>query len=200
MYPLNLYYAYGIRNSFGMDFDPLTGNLWDTENGPSFADEINLVVPGFNSGWDKVQGDRKPILSNGMPGNLTVYPQKSLVDFGGKGKYHSPEFTWFQKPIGPTALKFFNSDKWGNKYKNDMFVGDIHRGYLYHFKLDHDRNGLLFPKGPLADKIEYWPQELQPVVFARGFGGITDLQIGPDDGYLYVLSYDGNIFRIVPSG
>jgi len=53
---LNLYYAYGIRNSFGMDFDPLTGNLWDTENGPGNADEINLVKPGFNSGWSKVQG------------------------------------------------------------------------------------------------------------------------------------------------
>ena len=54
--PLNMYYAYGIRNSFGIAFDPLTGNLWDTENGPGFGDEINLVVPGFNSGWLKVQG------------------------------------------------------------------------------------------------------------------------------------------------
>ena len=49
-------YAYGIRNSFGIAFDPLTGNLWDTENGPSFGDEINLVEPGFNSGWAKVLG------------------------------------------------------------------------------------------------------------------------------------------------
>ncbi|HET9805636.1 MAG TPA: PQQ-dependent sugar dehydrogenase, partial [Nitrososphaeraceae archaeon] len=42
-YPLNLYYAYGIRNSFGLDFDPLTDKLWDTEIGPQFGDEINLV-------------------------------------------------------------------------------------------------------------------------------------------------------------
>ena len=55
-YPLNLYYAYGIRNSFGMDFDPITGNLWDTENGLLYGDEINLVKPGFNSGWSRVQG------------------------------------------------------------------------------------------------------------------------------------------------
>ena len=55
-FPLNLYYAYGIRNSFGMDFDPVTGKLWDTENGPGFGDEINLVEPGFNSGWRIVQG------------------------------------------------------------------------------------------------------------------------------------------------
>ena len=55
-HPLDMYYAYGIRNGFGIDFDPLTGNLWDTENGPNYGDEINLVEPGFNSGWNKVQG------------------------------------------------------------------------------------------------------------------------------------------------
>ena len=42
-HPLDKYFAYGIRNSFGMAFDPLSGNLWDVENGPEFGDEINLV-------------------------------------------------------------------------------------------------------------------------------------------------------------
>jgi len=54
--PLRLYYAYGIRNSFGLDFDPITGTLWDTENGPQEGDEINLVYPGFNSGWHEIYG------------------------------------------------------------------------------------------------------------------------------------------------
>jgi aldose sugar dehydrogenase len=63
-FPLNLYYAYGIRNSFGIDFDPVTGNLWDTENGAGYGDEINLVEPGFNSGWgqgveEEIQGKVK---------------------------------------------------------------------------------------------------------------------------------------------
>ena len=30
--------------------------MWDTENGPTFGDEINLVNPGFNSGWSQVAG------------------------------------------------------------------------------------------------------------------------------------------------
>ena len=55
-YPLDLYYAYGIRNGYGFDFDPVSGRLWDTENGPEFGDEINLVEPGFNSGWKTIQG------------------------------------------------------------------------------------------------------------------------------------------------
>ena len=35
------------------------------------------------------------------------------------------------------------------------------------------------------------------MIFGQGFGGITDLQVGPD-GYLYVLSYTGSLFRILP--
>lgn len=50
------YFAYGVRNSFGMAFDPLTGKLWNTENGAMNWDEINLVERGFNSGWTKIQG------------------------------------------------------------------------------------------------------------------------------------------------
>ena len=34
----NRYYAYGKRNSFGIDFDPVSGKLWDTENGPQYGD------------------------------------------------------------------------------------------------------------------------------------------------------------------
>jgi glucose/arabinose dehydrogenase len=99
-YPLNLYYAYGIRNSFGMDFDPESGFLWDTENGASGKDEINLVEPGFNSGWRQVMG-----ISSSKNG----FDLNKLVDFEGKGKYSDPEFVW-KKSAGPTALKFFNSN------------------------------------------------------------------------------------------
>lgn len=44
------FYAYGIRNSFGMAFDPVTGILWQSENGPTSCDEVNAVGPGWNSG------------------------------------------------------------------------------------------------------------------------------------------------------
>jgi glucose/arabinose dehydrogenase len=44
-------YAYGIRNSFGFDFDPGNGRLWLTDNGPTCNDEVNRVVAGGNQGW-----------------------------------------------------------------------------------------------------------------------------------------------------
>ena len=193
-YPLNLYYAYGIRNGFGLDFDPVTGNLWDTENGPTFGDEINLVKPGSNSGWKDVQGN----WNHDGGGNIKKGPLNlnGLVTFNGKGIYNSPEFTW-KKTVGATGIKFFNSNKMGNEFKNTLFVGDFHNGNLYHFNLSKDRSELLL-NGKLADKIADSPEELDNVIFAEGFGGITDLEVGPD-GYLYVLSLDlGTLYKIVP--
>ncbi len=192
---LNDYYAYGIRNSFGIDIDPVTGKLWDTENGPTFGDEINLVNPGFNSGWLQVTGIWKAGPNPGpVIGEDNNNPPKNLVTFGGKGVYRAPEFSWLQ-PIGPTALKFLNSAQLGVQYQNDMFVGDVNTGSLYHFKLNQQRDGLALT-GALADKVANTPQESQQVVFGRGFGTITDLQVGPD-GYLYVLTFGGTLYRIV---
>jgi len=185
--PTKAYYAYGIRNSFGIDFDPVTGNLWDTENGANSDDEINLVQPGFNSGWIKVMAF--------APADFE--PTHDLVTFNGMGTYHDPQFVWKQT-IGPTALKFLNSDKLGKQYENTVFIGDVNTGNLYNFKLDADRTGLLL-NGALEDKIADTHDELQSVIFGQGFGVITDIQVGAGDGYLYVLTYDGSIYRIVPA-
>ena len=43
-------------NSFGLAFDPITKILWDTQIGLPFGDEINLVDPGFNGGYNKIDG------------------------------------------------------------------------------------------------------------------------------------------------
>jgi glucose/arabinose dehydrogenase len=208
-YPLNLYYAYGIRNSFGIDFDPLTDKLWDTENGPQFGDEINLVEPGFNSGADKIYGiwesnelgDR----AKDKKGEYIIAGDnlEDLVYFDEKGLYSPPEFIW-GKTIAPTALLFLNSDKLGSAYKNDMFVGSADGGRIFHFDLNANRTELDL-KGNLTDKIALNQTEFDDILFAEGFSIITDVKQGPD-GYLYVVSglkqskteKFGAVFRIVP--
>ena len=174
----------------------LLKKLWDTENGPGFGDEINLVEPGFNSGWRQVQGIWLRQVGDTQGPISPIHPNK-LVDFGGRGIYNPPQFTW-EHTIGPTALKFLNSSKLGKQYENDMFVADVIFGNIYHFKLNQKRDGLLLI-GPLADKVANNADETFIPWFAAGFGAITDLQVGPD-GYLYVLSYTGGaIYRIVPA-
>ena len=188
---LPYYYSYGLRNAFGMDFDPVTGYLWDTENGPNWFDEINLVLPGFNSGWATIQGP------SSAPENEGADPEEDLVDFGGTGVYREPEFAW-QNTVGVTAIKFLNSTALGEEYENDMFVGDINNGRLYHFELNEDRTGLLL-EGVLADRVANTVQELDSVIFGTGFRSLSDIEVGPD-GYLYLLLYGpGKIFRIAPA-
>jgi aldose sugar dehydrogenase len=183
------YLAYGIRNSFGLTFDPLTGNLWDTENGEDKYDEINLVEPGFNSGWYKVMG---PILRS----NLTT---DELVKFNGS-TYSDPEFSWHM-PIGVTDIEFFSSDRLGDGYKNNIFVGDINGGKMYFFRLNENRTGLQLNGAQdrfsaLSDLVADSEDEVSKVTFGKGFDRITDIETGPD-GLLYVLSYEsGRIYKI----
>lgn len=177
------YFAYGIRNSFGLAFDPVTDALWDTENGPNFGDEINLIEPGFNSGWRDVQG----VANQSDLGDLVL--------FNARSHYSDPEFSWTE-PVGPTAVEFLNSSELGEEYENDMFVGDINNGAIYRFDLNENRSELVL-EGELADTVADTPEESEAAVFGSDFGGVTDIKTGPD-GNLYVVSLvDGAIFQIL---
>lgn len=187
---LNKNYAYGVRNSFGMDFDPLTGNLWDTENGPASYDEINLVRPGFNSGWQTVMG----------PISISGDTEDDLVNFPGS-HYADPLFSWTE-PVAPTDIEFFNSSNLGERYTNNIFVGDIVRGNLYFFEVNETRDGITLDttqqQAGLSDLVVDSENELSAITFGSGFGGITDIETGPD-GNLYVLSFDDGIIYEISS-
>jgi aldose sugar dehydrogenase len=184
---LSKYYAYGIRNSFGFDFDPLTGILWDTENGPADYDEINIVLPGFNSGWNRVMG---PI------GREGIIPQ-DLVQFQGS-HYADPIFSWLRSE-GITDMEIFNSSSLGERYTYNLFVGDINNGNLYFFTINSNRTGLdVGGIAGLEDLVADNNEELDAVIFGREFsGGITDIETGAD-GYLYILTLAGDLYRMVP--
>jgi aldose sugar dehydrogenase len=189
---LSKYYAYGIRNSFGLAIDPVTGILWDTENGPDGFDEINIVRPGFNSGWAIVMG---PIESS------NVTSENDLVNFLGSSSYADPVFSW-GRAVGVTDIEFYNSDKLGNDYTNNIFVGDANNGHLYFFEVNEDRSGLQFEQPRLADDlVASNDRQRAAVIFGTGFpSSITDVETGPD-GYLYVLTFHptmGTISRIIP--
>jgi aldose sugar dehydrogenase len=189
---MHRYYAYGIRNSFGIAFDPITGNLWETENGEDTYDEINLVKPGFNGGWKIIMG---PLA------RTSGVTENELVNFPGS-HYSDPLFSWL-KPVAVTAIEFMKSSKLGANYQNNMFVGDYKNGNLYILKLNKDRTGIEFDNSQqsagLSDLVVDNKNELNAVNFGSGFNSITDIKTGPD-GLLYVLSFgDGSIYRISPT-
>ena len=202
-YPLNLYFAYGIRESFGMDFDPVTGKLCGIQKTAQIG-EMRLIYRTRDLTVDGIKYKEYGIIlemdilnGTGFPDNRNItYNPSNLVDFDGKGKYRSPEFTWYHT-VGPTALKFLDTDKLGKKYQNDMLVGDVNNGRIYHFKLNSNRTSLHL-NGSLIDKVANSDKELDNIIFAKGFGVITDLKVG-FDGYLYVVVFnEGKIYRISP--
>jgi len=201
---MHKYYAYGIRNSFGLAFDPLTGYLWQTENGPDAYDEINVVKPGFNSGWIKVMGplSRNEITTTITTASGTNNPPQ-LVNFPG-AHYADPVFSW-KNPVAVTSIEFIKSLAMGEKYKNNIFVGDYNNGNLYYFRVNKTRNGIepdinQVKTGGLSNLIVDNDNQLAAVTFGTGFGGVSDIKTGPKDGFVYVLSInDGSIYRIRPS-
>ena len=175
-------YAIGIRNTYGLDFDPETGILWDTENGPESFDEVNLVEKKFNSGWNRIQGPIKP--DQEIP---------IITDF----IYSDPEFSW-ERPIGVTGIHFVESSKFP-QYSNSVLVGSFHDGILYHFKLNENRDGFEFDDETLQDLVLNKEDNPNEIIFGTGFAGITDIKEGPD-GSIYVVTIgDGKIFRISPA-
>lgn len=185
--PYSDIYAHGVRNGFGLAFDPQTQDLWDTENGPNAWDEINLVRPGFNSGWEDVMG----------PSSRTGDDLDGLISLGGESRYSEPNFAW-PEPVAPTDLEFMNSGRLGKGYNGDLFVGLLKTGSLLRFDLTRTRKAFSL-RDDLADRVadnsaEDLLAEQDPLVFGSGFGTITDLVVGP--GGMYVLSLDGVLYRI----
>jgi len=184
------------------------------------------VEPGFNSGWMKAQGIwelDEMLRAKGIASPNDDSFMSQLVDFNGRGQYRSPEFTWGKMPVTTSGMAFFHSDRLGKQYEHDLFVGEFVGGMIFDFNLNEDRTQLSFDnKGLLEDKVANGAEELEEVIFGYGFGGITDIKIGPYDGYLYVLSLDrggdeckpqypdracipysskveGHIFRVIPA-
>ena len=153
-------YAVGIRNTYGLDIDPVTGILWDTENGPNLFDEVNLVMPNFNGGWSAYTGPTEdPISTMYEPDfigflksqiRLLLSPFYGLFVLGDIYEYSDPEFSW-KRTISPTALNFAPSSF--GKYENWLFVGDCNFGNIYKFKLNSDRNGFVLGHSNLKDLV-----------------------------------------------
>lgn len=192
---MHKYYGYGIRNSFGLEIDPISGLLWQTENGDESYDEINIVIPGFNSGWNKIMG---PASRSDM--EQSDLEEELMVVEG--SRYTDPVFSW-EEPVGVTDLEFLNSTALGSQYAYNLFVGDINNGNLYYFELNDNRTGIKFDANDLeedlADQVADDEEELSQILLGSGFsGGITDIETGPD-GFLYVLTFNGSIYRILPA-
>jgi aldose sugar dehydrogenase len=132
---------------------------------------------------------------------MYLYRTESNLVILNNSKYLDPVFS-FSPSIGITDIHFFNSSKLGERYQNNIVVGDITLGNLYFFKVNSTRTGLDFgrSKSNLRDNVADGDEEFSEITFVTGFKETTDIKTGLD-GLLYVLTFDletkeGKIFRI----
>jgi glucose/arabinose dehydrogenase len=181
------YFAYGLRNSFGMTFDPARTlpRLWLTENGTNAYDELDLVDAGMNGGWSRILG----------PDARDPQSPDDLFDVPGAGStYSDPEFSWLPQ-IVPTGVAVPYGSSWGPAYDGVVVVGN-QLGALFALPLAAHREALELSAIPqLSDLVADNLEEANLVRIGQQFGVVVDLETGPD-GALYVLDIAGSIRRI----
>lgn len=192
------YFAVGVRNGFGLAFDPVTQMLWDTENGPETWDELNLVRPKFNSGWAYIMG---PLSS---PLNADRKRTEVLADKILGTRYADPVLSWY-RCRGLTCLAFVDTGAYGPGAKNTLLIGEVNGGWLMQVRLNSARDRVdaqsagLRERIILGDTLEEVQKNSQEIMFATGVGGITDIQKGPD-GLLYMCSYRHSCVYVLRPG
>ena len=219
-------FAYGIRNSFGMAFDPQSGALWQQENGEDAFDEINRVVPGMNSGWIQVAGPLSRVAQfreiettslhhedvpnlqqlRWMPDRIamTSAEAQARLHMLPGARYIDPVFSW-KYVLAPAAIGFQEGRGIGPQYAGDLFVGfsttDTLGGPLFRFNLTGNRRQIAVDDPRLEDRVAdnltfHEMTESESLLFGTNFGVVTDIKSGPN-GNLFVVSLDqGAIYEI----
>jgi glucose/arabinose dehydrogenase len=176
-------FAYGLRNSFGMAFDPGSGLLWEQENGDDSFSELNVAEPGFNSGWVQIMGPAEriaqfkaietdptapqPFTPAGYFGLQQVrWPPTNIADTPAQGlsrlfmlpgaHYSAPELSW-KFEVAPGGIGFLAGRGLGAQYQNDLFVGAartfLEGGHIWHLNLTGNRRKIGVEDPRLEDRV-----------------------------------------------
>lgn len=166
-------YSMGHRTVLGLVVHPVTGEMWETENGPQGGDEVNILKPGRNYGW--------PVVTFGRD-----YDGKRLATAQGRQEFELPELFWVPS-VTASGIAFYTGDKipaWkGNLFLGSMTVGRI-GGTGNVQRVAFNENG----------------EQKRETLFADLHQRFRDVRMGPD-GLLYFLTdeNDGAILKAEPA-
>ena len=165
-------WTYGHRSPHGLEYDPQTGQLWETEMGPRGGDEVNLLLPGRNYGW--------PVASKG------VHYNGRPVD--GEGLGIEVDLDEIEQPVvdltpsvAVSSFVVYNVDAFP-RWRGHLLVGSLKGSDLYRFVIE---DGRLSHRETVVENL------------AR----IRDVEIGPDGDVLLLLEHaaGGQIVRMSPT-
>ncbi len=162
----------GHRSQQGLEFNPQTGDVWNTEMGPRGGDELNRLVPGGNYGW--------PVFTSGV--NYDGRPVDVADQLGLDLKEEDAEFPVIDWTPAIAASSFIFYD--GAEYpawKNNVLLGTLRATDLLRIEVVDD-------------------QVVHTEVLLEDLARFRDIEQGPN-GELYILlehATGGQIIRIVP--
>jgi glucose/arabinose dehydrogenase len=167
-------YTLGHRSTLALIVHPVTGELWENENGPNGGDEINVLKPGANYGW--------PLVSTGRS-----YPGPWQSKGFSRDGFEDPLVYWMPS-IAASGMAIYTGEKLA-KWKGDAFVGGMRMGEIPgtgHLQRIHFNNNM-----------EELRREMMLVDLRQR---IRDVRQGPDE-LLYLLTDEDNgaILRIEPA-
>ena len=166
-------YTMGHRNGHGLAVNPETGDLWETEQGPSGGDEINVIQRASNYGW--------PIVSYGRDyWGHRISPRPTLEGI------KDPIVVWLPS-IGITGMTFYTDNRFPHWTRN-VFVAGLREGGI--------------PRTGQLQRIvfnETWEELRREPMLTELKQRVRDVREGPD-GLLYVLTAEdqGALLRIEP--
>jgi aldose sugar dehydrogenase len=166
-------YSWGHRNSLALIVHPVTGELWNSENGPNGGDEINIVKAGKNYGWPTVS-----------MGRSYEGPWQGKFE---KDGMEGPLVYWMPA-IAASGLMIYTGDKFP-QWRNNAFVGAMRYGEI-------PNTGHL-QRIVFNDKTEEIRREMLLTEFRQR---IRDVKQGPD-GFVYLLTDEnpGALLKLEPA-
>jgi glucose/arabinose dehydrogenase len=215
-------FAYGLRNSFGMAFDPVSGALWLEQNGDDSFTELGRVTPGMNGGWVQVMGPvsriaqykeietSPPFLGlqqiRWPPTNIADTPEEALsrLFMLPGAHYRDPSLSW-KFEVAPAGIGFVKGGALGRQFANTLFMGaarpTLAGGHLFHFRLSADRREIAVNDPRLEDRVadnvaKFDITESESLLIGQDFGIATDIETGPNGNLVVVSLTHGAIYEI----
>jgi len=166
-------FTLGHRNPLGLAVHPVTGAIWENEDGPNGGDEINILQAGKNYGW--------PLVSFGR-----FYAGPRVSEKPWQEGMEQPVVFWVPS-IAISGMTFYTGDKFQG-WKNHVFVGGMRQGEV--------------PGSGHLERIDFnaqWEELHRESMLRELKQRIRDVRQGPD-GFLYVLTAedDGALMRVEP--
>ena len=176
-------YARGVRNSVGFDFDPVTGELWFTDNG---RDSMGDDLPS-----DELNHAPRAGMHFGFP----YCHQGDTPDPGYAGRPCS-EFTPPAAKLGPhvasLGMRFYTGTQFPPEYRNNIFIAE-HGSWDRASKIGYRVKRVIVEGG----------KAVRQEVFAEGWlqgqsawGRPADIEVMADGSLLVADDHAGAIYRI----